>query len=285
MPLFRFSSAKRDLSRSSEFKFHQASFGEAYVRTVATPMQLSLLSNPQQWIFSQQLKKSCFSTAKPYSPLILVRRRSVHAAMDGHADTCLPPPSPTICHRLQHALNVTSKWIVSAIAAIVVIVWRDQYHVLWAITGAVLNAASSKLLKKFFNQERPLSAVGLKEDSGMPSSHAQSLGFLSLYAAFGVVLQLGTNILGLASASLVLFCGNYLAWLRIAQGLHTHLQVTAGVGFGYSMAVLWIVLWCFCVEEVVASSTVYQKLLIGASGLSILFFILLAVRKWRLGDA
>lgn len=89
------------------------------------------------------------------------------------------------CILIDHALLLQSKWVVLATAATVVLIWRDHDQVLWASTGSVLNSASSKILKKIFNQQRPLTAVGLKADPGMPSSHAQSLGFLALYAAFG----------------------------------------------------------------------------------------------------
>ena len=77
-----------------------------------------------------------------------------------------------------------SRWAV-AVTVAAVVVWRHDDGVYWAVIGGLLNAASSKFLKRVFNQQRPLTALGLKDDPGMPSSHAQSLGFFSLYASFG----------------------------------------------------------------------------------------------------
>jgi hypothetical protein len=83
-----------------------------------------------------------------------------------------------------HLLLLQSRWVVVA-SVIAVVVWRHDESVCWAVIGGILNAASSKLLKRLFNQQRPLTALGLKADPGMPSSHAQSLGFFSLYASLG----------------------------------------------------------------------------------------------------
>ena len=77
-----------------------------------------------------------------------------------------------------------SRWAVVATVAAVV-VWRHDDDVYWAVIGGVVNGVASKLLKKAFNEQRPLTALGLKDDPGMPSSHAQSLGFFSLYASLG----------------------------------------------------------------------------------------------------
>lgn len=244
---------------------------------MATPIQRLLHLYPHQWFFSKELKTCAGGHSSNRSPMKLRVRASM--------DVQLPPPSPpSTCHWIQHALNVSSRWVVLATAATVVMIWRDHDQVLWASTGSVLNSASSKILKKIFNQQRPLTAVGLKADPGMPSSHAQSLGFLALYAAFGVISWLGLNMPGIASASLVLFGGSYLAWLRISQGLHTPLQVIVGAGFGCSMATLWIVLWHYVVKEVVASSIVYHYFLVGIFGLSALSFLAFGACKWRLGD-
>lgn len=64
-----------------------------------------------------------------------------------------------------------SKWVVSAVFGAIVL-WRHDAGSLWALTGAVVNAMISTLLKKILNQQRPVST--LRSDPGMPSSHAQS---------------------------------------------------------------------------------------------------------------
>lgn len=212
-----------------------------------------------------------------------------HASMDQHADMDMVPSSSSSAHQtradqLRRALNVSSRWVVVAVVTAVV-AWRHDDQVLWAVTGGILNAANSKLLKKVFNQQRPLTALGLKADPGMPSSHAQSLGYFSLYAALGLIFWQGLHILVVAGAATILLCGIYLTWLRISQGLHTPMQVMVGAGFGCSMAGAWIALWHNFVREAVSSLAVCHYLLVCFFGFSAFCFIAFGLRKWRFGDA
>ena len=71
--------------------------------------------------------------------------------------------------------------VVAAVAGVVL--WRNDEQAYWAVIGGVVNGVASKLLKKAFNEQRPLTAHGLKHDPGMPSTHAQSFAFFSLYAS------------------------------------------------------------------------------------------------------
>ena len=64
-----------------------------------------------------------------------------------------------------------------------VVIWRHDEQAYWAVIGGVANGVASKLLKKAFNEQRPITALGQKADPGMPSTHAQSFGFFSLYAS------------------------------------------------------------------------------------------------------
>lgn len=197
------------------------------------------------------------------------------------------PPSSTLdgaLHRVRHFLNLSSRWIVVAVV-IAVVAWRHDDQVLWAVTGGILNAGNSKLLKKIFNQQRPLTALELKVDPGMPSSHAQSLGYLSLYAAAGLIFWQGPHIFSIAGAVVIVFCAAYLAWLRISQGLHTPAQVIVGAGFGCSMAGVWIVLWHFILHEAVASSVIVQYSLYSIFCFAVFCFLAFGIRKWRFGEA
>lgn len=81
-----------------------------------------------------------------------------------------------------------TKWIVLA-GVLAVVVWKHDHAVLWAGIGGVVNSGIAKSLKRIIKQERPLSAAHLKADPGMPSSHAQSLGYVALYAAIGCKLR------------------------------------------------------------------------------------------------
>lgn len=59
------------------------------------------------------------------------------------------------------------------------ILWKHDAEVLWAATGSILNSYISITLKQILNHERP---SGLRSDPGMPSSHAQSIFYVSVFA-------------------------------------------------------------------------------------------------------
>lgn len=64
--------------------------------------------------------------------------------------------------------------------ATTLLVRRDCATYLW-VFGGILNAALSKVLKRLINESRPAGAK--VADPGMPSSHAMSLFFLSVFVA------------------------------------------------------------------------------------------------------
>lgn len=59
------------------------------------------------------------------------------------------------------------------------ILWKHDAEILWAATGSIFNSYISVTLKRVLNQERP---SGLRSDPGMPSSHAQSIFYVSVFA-------------------------------------------------------------------------------------------------------
>ncbi|KAH7433753.1 hypothetical protein KP509_07G084300 [Ceratopteris richardii] len=255
-----------------------------------------LFSNYRRpWLHKKEPKTFSFSSSRgPISISSAFHTWSTTSAcdsMDRHLETETemqnfiqsPFPNPST-HSLQRSLNVSSKWIVIAVIMAMLVLKHDD-EVLWAITGSILNSASSKLLKRIFNQQRPLTALKLKPDPGMPSSHAQSFGFLGLYAAFAVISLKGLNILGVIFASSVLLFCIYLAWLRYVEGLHTRPQVIVGLGFGSFIAAAWILLWRYHVGKLVTAVAMYHYLLVGFFGFSALCFLALGVRKWRIGEA
>ena len=61
-----------------------------------------------------------------------------------------------------------------------IILLRHDGTALWAIIGSVSNSALSVFLKRLLNQARP--ATTSRTDPGMPSSHAQSISFISVFA-------------------------------------------------------------------------------------------------------
>eukprot|EP00249_Psilotum_nudum_P010457 c22555_g1_i1 orf=124-750(+) len=117
--------------------------------------------------------------------------------------------SQSLFYRFGHFVNKSSKWVVGMIV-VAVVAWRHDSEMLWAITGSILNAGNSKILKKIFNQNRPHLALGLKADPGMPSSHAQSFGYLGVYAAIGLIKWHGLHNSSVAAATVTLLCAGYL---------------------------------------------------------------------------
>lgn len=71
-----------------------------------------------------------------------------------------------------------SKWVVAALFGSILLLRHDG-AALWAVIGSVSNSALSVALKRILNQERPIAT--LRSDPGMPSSHAQSISFISVF--------------------------------------------------------------------------------------------------------
>ncbi|CAI9110820.1 OLC1v1010909C2 [Oldenlandia corymbosa var. corymbosa] len=80
---------------------------------------------------------------------------------------------------LEAILNNLSKWVVAVLFGLLIL-WRHDAEALWGATGSVINAGLSTALKRVFNQERPV--ANLRSDPGMPSSHAQSIFYITTYA-------------------------------------------------------------------------------------------------------
>ena len=188
------------------------------------------------------------------------------------ADGMLVPG--TAPYKVLSAVNrATQYWVSGTTFVVLFVLWSDD--VAWAVGGSVVAAVLNKGegffdapatgrreqkralgprpvvvtaltpptaagLKVALNEARPETANGRrKQDPGMPSSHAQSLAFLSTYAAMTTVASsaLGPGSAG-AGAGLVAL-GVFLTWLRVALGFHTRSQVVVGFGVGVANALLW----------------------------------------------
>eukprot|EP00199_Chlamydomonas_sp_CCMP681_P006404 CAMPEP_0119102382 /NCGR_PEP_ID=MMETSP1180-20130426/1151_1 /TAXON_ID=3052 ORGANISM="Chlamydomonas cf sp, Strain CCMP681" /NCGR_SAMPLE_ID=MMETSP1180 /ASSEMBLY_ACC=CAM_ASM_000741 /LENGTH=220 /DNA_ID=CAMNT_0007086663 /DNA_START=220 /DNA_END=882 /DNA_ORIENTATION=+ len=171
---------------------------------------------------------------------------SLHAGAGG------PSHRPATQHVLLLKLNRLTKWSVSAAAALVLL-WRHDGDAMWCILGSIVNVILGKVLKKVVNQPRPHQPhTGDLPDSGMPSSHASSLAYLSVYVLASVAAQ-GSSM-HLAGAGALVLAATFMAWLRIACGDHTPSQVLVGFILGSSTAYGWQQ-WGLKVLPVVNSST------------------------------
>eukprot|EP00929_Paragymnodinium_shiwhaense_P043824 TRINITY_DN22507_c0_g1_i1.p1 TRINITY_DN22507_c0_g1~~TRINITY_DN22507_c0_g1_i1.p1 ORF type:complete len:191 (-),score=27.52 TRINITY_DN22507_c0_g1_i1:366-938(-) len=134
---------------------------------------------------------------------------------------------------LLESINKATKWGVSAVV-FGTLLWRHDARACWCVLGSICAAANCKLLKWLVNETRPPGAR--KADPGMPSSHAQSLAFLSTYTA-AEIFDIGGPSVALAAA--LLGGGAFLSWLRIRLGYHTVPQVLVGHALGLNSALLW----------------------------------------------
>lgn len=93
-----------------------------------------------------------------------------------------------------------SKWLVAAVFGIIFL-WRHDAEALWAVSGSILNAGLSTVLKRILNQERPVSTI--RSDPGMPSSHAQSIFYVVMFCI------VSSNILSQSDEENMLGLDNY----------------------------------------------------------------------------
>ncbi|CAF2110904.1 unnamed protein product, partial [Brassica napus] len=149
------------------------------------------------------------------------------------------------------------KWVVSALFASIILLRHDG-TALWAIIGSVSNSALSLFLKRLLNQARP--ATTSRTDPGMPSSHAQSISFISVFAVLSVMEWLGTNEVSLFLIMLILALGSYFASmrLRVSQKLHTSNQVVVGGFVGSVFCIFWYKTWNLLLLEAFKSSLLLQ---------------------------
>jgi len=151
---------------------------------------------------------------------------------------------------------------------------RDAYMLTFFI-GSILNAVSSKVLKRVLDQDRPnddddddggdngddgtdvkttKGKIDRPNDKGMPSSHATSLGFIGMYtsvALWDAMVSISCSSSGggggIASFGVMATVVYSVLWsyvtvslvYRVKSRLHTIEQVLVGLFFGISNAFLW----------------------------------------------
>ncbi|KAI3519228.1 hypothetical protein L1887_08255 [Cichorium endivia] len=141
-------------------------------------------------------------------------------------------------------LNRVSKWCVLVSYSGFILLRHDDVA-LWAVLGSVLNVILSFTLKKIINQERPASEVGC--GPGMPSSHAQSVSFATIFMILSIIGWLGLNGFSAILSGLIIAVGIYFSWLRVLLRYHTISQVVVGAIVGSLFSILW---FCTCGDMV-----------------------------------
>jgi dolichyldiphosphatase len=157
---------------------------------------------------------------------------------DGEAKDVLGSRRSTVLS----AVNESTKFVVSCTALGFLLI-NPTAETCWALLGSVVNSVNGKILKRVLNQERPDGSR--KGDPGMPSSHATSLSYLSVYGAASLAHfrdaapALGYGGQLIVSGALVLV-GMWLSYLRVSTGYHTAPQVAVGYGLGSTTALAWL---------------------------------------------
>lgn len=129
---------------------------------------------------------------------------------------------------IQYRVNKLTKWVVSATVFASLVARRFDSLTQWYIIGGVVTAIVCRAAKFAINASRP--DTSYRKDPGMPSSHASTLGFLSVFPHL---------MMSSSWAWLLPVGGAFLAYLRVTQGYHTYPQVIVGWALGSTMAVAW----------------------------------------------
>lgn len=170
-----------------------------------------------------------------------LRRTSLAQALPPHL--ARPTKAPTMSTRsfgqaVYHAVGRSAREVTAGAVAVVLVAKRDSMTCLWVV-GGILNAISSKLLKRLFDQARPAGARS--SDPGMPSSHAQSLFFLSTFVGcwtYSSWTAAPLTVRALTAMALWSYAWNASAW-RVEAGYHTTEQVLVGGFLGLTFAWNW----------------------------------------------
>ncbi|RZC44639.1 hypothetical protein C5167_037595 [Papaver somniferum] len=147
------------------------------------------------------------------------------------------PREIVVLSGIESTLNHLSKWLVVTVFGIIVI-WRHDALAMWAAMGAVANAWLSITLKRILNQERPVASLG--SGPGMPSSHAQSIFFASVYAILSLVKSLGLNGVTVTIGVLGLAFSSYLvSTMEPPSSFFTTKQPDKTYAFGVNILILF----------------------------------------------
>lgn len=141
-----------------------------------------------------------------------------------------------------HFLNAKLKWVYLIFIA-GTIGRRNNPQITWAVVGVVSSACISKALKVLLNQKRPNSALGIRTDPGMPSSHAYIHLYTTAYVTLALIGGKGLNITTFGMGLAIIAVGAFAAWFRVVEGLHTRLQVMVGIMLGFITAITWYYTW------------------------------------------
>lgn len=141
-----------------------------------------------------------------------------------------------------YPIGKPTKYVVSLAVAMTLLLRRDV-PTLTFVVGSIANGHLSKVLKQVLNQRRPDGAYQV--DPGMPSSHAQSLFYLSTGSSLALCARAANPPVWLPFRTRVAVLGlttyaTLAALWRVAMGYHTLSQILVGAGVGAGAAFAWL---------------------------------------------
>lgn len=178
---------------------------------------------------------------------------------------------------VEAVINKMSKWLVAGLFGLAIL-WKHDAETLWAAMGSVVNSVISTTLKHMLNHQRPVSA--LRSDPGMPSSHAQSIFYVAVYAVLSLVHSLGSDASTVTVGTLILMFASYLSWLRVSQKFHTFSQVFVGSVLGATCGVTWYWLWLSFVKAAFAASVWARLIVVLGSTAFCVAFVVHVIQHW-----
>lgn len=228
-----------------------------------------------------------FLCDKPLS--IVAQKRGVIVLVHSSAQASGTQPDPvsvanraTSSHPILETLNESTKWAAGAIVMGTLLYRRDLPSAWW-IVGSVLAAMLCRILKFAINESRP--PIARKADPGMPSAHANSLGYLATSVSLWTLwTSLGSSYPNYpATLSFVLgvpLVGMFFAWLRVILGFHTKAQVVVGWLVGSGFAAWWTQLGIAAALPNLQSHPETQWKLYVATALAIVLFLGVNLKRW-----
>ncbi|KAJ2044312.1 hypothetical protein GGI08_007140 [Coemansia sp. S2] len=137
-----------------------------------------------------------------------------------------------------------------------IILSRREIAGILLLSGQLLNEAFNLVLKQVIREERPHLHLG--DGYGMPSSHAQFMGFFVMFSTVYLETRISTNVIHKRAVQMgAAVLGVLVAASRVYLGYHTVIQVLAGGMVGLVAGLVWY----WLVEHVLYPSGLVEKLL------------------------
>jgi len=127
------------------------------------------------------------------------------------------------------------------------------------LVGNLVNVALNGVLKRVVRESRPLSSCGAgvspfeagsHEEFGMPSNHAQFMGFVAMFSTLYLQVRSKRSMLEKVGTVVGTWCAAVLcSYSRVYLGYHTSLQVVVGTGVGALFGIIWFALYAYYLEH------------------------------------